>query len=98
MARGGFNDNRGTVGAWLAQDHVMGRGWCLRGGPWSIYLQPARKTVTYEVRATFTLDADSKQEALQMVSACIECWDEQSGITNLQGVGSAQGYVTIEEA
>ncbi len=52
--------------------------------------------MTYEVRATFTLDADSKQEALQMVSACIECWDEQSGIANLQGVGGAQGYVTIK--
>lgn len=51
----------------------------------------------YDIRAKFVLLADNRQQALEMFAACAQNWDDEHGIEKLQGVGGAEGHVTIQE-
>ena len=51
--------------------------------------------MTYKITARFSVDCDNEREALEAVGACVQYWDHETGIGNLQGVGGAQGYVTV---
>lgn len=52
----------------------------------------------YRISASFTLDADDRNQALSMVAACVEYWDDDNGINHITGVGGAEGSVTIRKA
>jgi hypothetical protein len=53
--------------------------------------------VIYAVKASLEIDADSPREAQAIAAACIEHWDESVGLMLVDGIGGAQGSVTIEE-